>query len=195
MRLITAAELPLPRSDRQRCLVHKMQNIERKVPEDRWPGFKEHVRACYQAPSIELARHLKDEVVQRYGNELPSAVERFLEDFGACIVHLKYPLGHRRTIRTTNLLERLLELDRRRTKVLPHAFGERALLKLMYGATIRASSRWRGIRVTAFDHAQLEAIRKERDAAFAECQRTPATNDNRTINRSPRRRISSKAGT
>jgi transposase-like protein len=47
------------------------------------------------------------------------------------------------SIRTTNLLERLFGEERRRTKVIPHAFGERAVLKLMYAALIRAAERWR----------------------------------------------------
>jgi transposase-like protein len=50
------------------------------------------------------------------------------------------PLGHRWAIRTTNLLERLFGEERRRTKVIPHAFGERAVLKLMYAALIRAAN-------------------------------------------------------
>ena len=185
--LIAAVDKTFPRTDRQRCLVHRMRNLERKVPEDRWAEFKEHVRACYQAPSVEMARRMKEEVIERYEKALPSAVRCFLEDFEACIVHLKYPLGHRRSIRTTNLLERLFEEDRRRTKVLPHAFGERPMMKLMYAAVIRASSRWRGIKITAFDRAQLEAVRKERDEAFAE--------RHRPINRSPRSRVSSKTVT
>ena len=193
--LIAAVEASFPRADRQRCLAHKVRNIEKKVPEDRWPELEAHVRACYQAPSREVARQLKEEVIKRYAKELPSGVERFVEDFEACIVHLKYPLGHRRTIRTTNLLERLFEEDRRRTKVLPHAFGERAMLKLMYAATIRASSRWRRIKVTAFDRAQLEAIRKEQDQSFAARHRTAVTSRSERTNRSTRHRISSNTGT
>lgn len=185
--LLAAVEEAFPRSDRQRCQVHKLRNIERKVPEDKWPEFKEHVKACYQAPSVEVARSLRGEVVTRYEKELPSAVQRFLDDFEACIVHLRYPLGHRKAIRTTNLLERLFGEERRRTKVIPHAFGERPLLKMMYAATIRASSRWRGLKMTHFDRRQLEAIRKEQDEAFSK--------KHVETNRVGTRRISSKTGT
>jgi hypothetical protein len=38
---------------------------------------------------------------------------------------------------------------RRRTKVIPHAFGELAVLKLVYAALIRAAEHWRGIRITS----------------------------------------------
>jgi putative transposase len=42
-------------------------------------------------------------------------------------------LTHRRAIRTTNLLERLFVEERRRLKIIPNAFGERAVLKLSVG--------------------------------------------------------------
>ena len=183
--LVAASEEAFPRAQRQRCLVHKMRNLEKKVPEDQWPTFKDHARACYQAPSMEVARLLKDQLLQRYGKSLPSAVACLVDDFEACIAHLRFPLNHRRTIRTTNLLERLFGEERRRTKVIPHAFGEKPLLKLMYAAVIRTSQRWRGIRVTAFDRQQLEAIRQELHEAFDQ-QHQPAI-------RPPR--ISSKTGT
>jgi putative transposase len=79
------------------------------------------------------------------------------DDFEVCIAHLRFPLGHRRVIRTTNLLERLFGEARRRTKVIPHAFGERAVLKLVYAGLIRATERWRGIRITVFEQRQLKA--------------------------------------
>ena len=55
----------------------------------------------------------------------------FMDDFEACIAHLRFPVTHRRAIRTTNLLERLFVEERRRLKIIPNAFGERAVLKLI----------------------------------------------------------------
>ena len=164
--MIRCVEECLPRTVRGRCLVHKKRNLARKVPEDQWEPFKEYVNACYQAPSLEVARMLKEEVIRRYEKDLPSAIQCFLDDFEACIAHLRFPLNHRKTIRTTNLLERLLEEERRRTKVIPHAFGERPLVKVMYAAVIRASEKWRGIRMTSFERRQLQAIREELDKEF-----------------------------
>jgi putative transposase len=165
--IIRASEECLPRTVRQRCLVHKMRNLESKVPENLWPEFKARAAACYQAASPALARLLKDDIVATYGRDLPSAVACLEDDFEACIAHLSCPLGHRRAIRTTNLLERLFGEERRRTKVIPHAFGERAILKLMYAALIRAAERWRGIRIGEFERRQLRAIRDELNKDFA----------------------------
>src|SRR5246127_929734 len=117
--IIRAIEECLPRSIRQRCLAHKMRNLQSKVPEDVWPEFKARAAAAYQAASPALARLLRADIAATYARDLPSAVACLDDDFEACIAHLRFPLGHRREIRTTNLLERLFGEQRRRTKVIP----------------------------------------------------------------------------
>ena len=78
--------------------------------------------------------------------------------------HLRFPIAHRKVIRTANLLERLFVEERRRTKIIPNFFhGERPVLKLMYAALIRGAERWRGIHMTVFESRQLEVIRQELD--------------------------------
>lgn len=143
-----------------------MRNIASKVPEHLRGEFQERVRASYQAPSREIARMLRVGVVADYERELSSAVRCFEDDFEACIAHLRFPINHRKAIRTTNLLERLFGEERRRTKVIPNAFGERPVLKLMYAALIRASERWRGVKMSEFETRQLANIRQEMDGAF-----------------------------
>jgi hypothetical protein len=44
--------------------------------------------------------------------------------------------------------------------VIPHAFGERPVLKLMYAALIRASESWKTIVITEFERRQLEGLRE-----------------------------------
>jgi transposase-like protein len=166
--LIRAIEECFPRAARQRCLVHKMRNLQCKVPEAIWPEFKARAYACYQAASPALARMLRDDVVATYADELPSAIACLDDDFEACIAHLAFPVNHRRTIRSTNLLERLFVEERRRTKTIPHAFGERAVLKLMYAALIRGSRGWCRLRITEFERRQVQALRAELDRAHAE---------------------------
>ena len=151
----------------------KMRNLQSKVPDAVWPEFKARAAACYQAASPALARLLRDDIATTYETELPSAVACLDDDFEACIAHLRFLLGHRRAIRTTNLLERLFGEARRRTKVIPHVFGERAVLKLIYAALIRAAERWRGIKITEFEQRQLKAIREEINQDFT-ARNTPA---------------------
>ncbi len=66
----------------------------------------------------------------------------------------------------TNLLERLFLEERPRLKIIPNAFGEKTVLKLMFAALIRAAERWRNIRVTEFERRQMHAIRRQLDEAY-----------------------------
>jgi transposase-like protein len=178
--LICAIDECFPRSLRQRCLAHKLRNLQSKVPEDQWPEFKTRAVACYQAASPALARLLRHDIAATYGAALPPALACLQDDFEACIAHLRFPLAHRRAIRTTNLLERLFGEERRRTKVIPHAFREHAVLKLMYTALIRAGERWRGLRMTELERRQLASIRNELERAHAE-RTAPVVNANVTV--------------
>ena len=164
--IVKAIETCFPRSARQRCLAHRLRNLAVKVPEDLWPEFKARVTAAYQAPSRAIARDLAAGVLADYEAELPSATACFEDDFEACIAHLRMPITHRRAIRTTNLLERLFVEERRRLKIIPNAFGEKAVLKLMFGAMIRAAERWRAIRVSELKRRQMHAVREELDREY-----------------------------
>jgi putative transposase len=171
--IIRAIEECFPRSARQRCLAHRMRNLAVKVPTDLWPEFKARVAACYQAPSRAIARELANGIRADYAATLPSAVSCFEDDLEACISHLRLPVTHRRATRTTNLLERLFAEERRRLKIIPNGFGEKPVLKLMFGALIRAAERWRGLRFTEFELRQIAAVRKELGAEY-EAKLTPS---------------------
>ena len=159
--IIKAIEVCFPRAARQRCLAHRMRNLAAKVPEDVWPDFKARVQVAYQAPSRAIARELAAGLVADYGRQQERGIACFMDDFEACIAHLRFPVTHRRAIRTTNLLERLFVEERRRLKIIPNAFGERAVLKLMFGALIRAAERWRSVKITEFERRQMAAARHD----------------------------------
>ncbi len=57
--IIKAVESCFPRSERQRCLAHRMRNLAVKVPEDIWPEFKARVKY------IEPVHHLPHQVAHR----------------------------------------------------------------------------------------------------------------------------------
>ena len=156
--LIRAVTEVFPRSLRQRCLTHQLRNLEGQVPGEFWREVKAYALAAYQASSPTLAQIARDEFVQRFGQTWPAATACFEDDFEACIAQLKLPIAHRPAIRTTHLRERLFGEERRRSKVIPHAFGERPVLKLMYAALIRASPSWRRILIQEFEQKQIEEL-------------------------------------
>ena len=80
-----------------------------------------------------------------------------------------YRADRRRTcapINTTNLLEHLFVEERRRLKIIPNAFGKKPVLKLMFGAMIRAAERWRAIRISELERRQMRAVREKLDKEY-----------------------------
>ena len=67
---------------------------------------------------------------------------------------------------STRREERLFLEERRRLKIIPNAFGEKAVLKLMFAAMTRAAERWRSIRITAFERRQMDALHKDLDQDY-----------------------------
>jgi hypothetical protein len=101
--------------------------------------------------SIVLARLLRDDIRATYGRDLQSAAACLEDDFEACIAHLRFRWDTAGRSAPPISWSGCFGEERRRTKVIPHAFGERAVLKLMYAALIRAAEHWRGIRITEFE--------------------------------------------
>jgi putative transposase len=75
--------------------------------------------------------------------------------------------------------------ERRRLKIIPNGFGEKPVLKLMFGALVRAADRCRGLRFTEFELRQLAAVHQDLDREY-EAAITPPT-------RSSQQRFSSKS--
>ncbi len=64
-------------------------------------------------------------------------------------------------MRTTNLIERSFEEERRRTKTIPGFFDEHSALKLVFGALTRATARWQRLRITDLEQHQITHLRQQ----------------------------------
>jgi len=72
---------------------------------------------------------------------------------------LKLLLRHRKSVRTTNLVERSFVEERRRRKVIGGFFTEKAGLKIVFSVLIRASRRWNKIPMSERELAQIQELR------------------------------------
>jgi putative transposase len=157
--LIGAITRYFPKADRQRCIAHKLRNIYQKLPRDSAQLILGEFKAVYYAPDRTTADALASAVIHKYASVYPAAVKCFSEDLEACLSHLKFPEGHRRYIRTTNMLERTFEEQKRRTKILPQHQHERGAVGLVFGVLVRASQRWLRVSMSPLELVQLKALR------------------------------------
>jgi putative transposase len=157
--LIQAFEQVFPRTLRQRCLVHKKNNILNKVPSEAHSEVKFNLNSVYFAADEASARKQAEYFKNKFGRLYPSAVQCFEDDFDACIQHLKCPARHRRFISSTNLLERSFGEQKRRSKVIPRFFDEKSGLKLAFASLMRASQGWRKLSISFDDNIKLMELR------------------------------------
>lgn len=159
--LVKAVKRVWPRTYRQRCLAHKMRNIVAKLPRLMQAKMKDWVAQVFQAPSYAAALKRGRDLIAKFTDRYPAAIECLERDLEECIIYLRFPEAHHRRIRTTNRLERLNGESRRRTKVIPRFPTERSCLTLLYASLMAASQLWRGIPMTAAMLRQLAQLRAE----------------------------------
>jgi putative transposase len=132
--LTSAIEEIWPRADRQHCAVHRLRNLQAKLPKSE----HDRVRLAYwsalnQATGVNDGKLRLQVLISDLEHSGYQAAARCLaEDLDALVVHLRYPLGHRNRWRSTNLLERSLGEVRRRTKVIGRFPGETSCLTLVW---------------------------------------------------------------
>jgi transposase-like protein len=158
--LIKAIEQCWPASDRQRCCVHRARNLYAKLPD------RERVKHAYwQAlddaiSETDAKRRLQALVDDLDKGGFTAAARCLADDLDALVVHLRYPVRHRRRWSSTNLLERSLGEVKRRTKVMGRFPGETSCLTLVWAVLdLLITHQTNGIHFTALDRQRLKRIR------------------------------------
>ena len=162
--LVKAIEAMWPEAERIRCWFHKMKNILDKVPDDQRETIKRLLYDVRDAPDHETGAKRAQSFIEEYRGKLPSAAACLENDLEASLNHLKLPTLHHKSIRTTNLVERGFEEERRRSKVIPKFRTEKECLKLVFATLWRASQRWLKVKFTEIERRQLEAYIRVRQA-------------------------------
>jgi len=160
----------------QRCQVHAARNALGKVGRKHQRAISADVRAVFNGPSLDWARELKREVVERWARTHPHVaewLETALEDGLACFA---FPESHRRRIRSTDGLERFNQELKRRTRVVRIFPNTAACLRLVTALCIEQSEEWlagrvyldiRKLDVTKADQAPLDTKESEEVKSIA----------------------------
>jgi len=143
----------------QRCQVHKMRNILSKLPKDIHTKMKRLIHSAFYARDYSEGLRIARDIIARFEDEFPSAMECLAESLEDVLCVLKFPATHRKSIRSTNLLERLLGESKRRTKVSPRFPTEKSCLSLVYAVLIDVSAHWHGLKMTPKIEEDLAVLR------------------------------------
>ena len=166
--IISACELGLPQSLRQRCLIHRARNILAKVPTHAEAKVKANYCAIFEGIEEEAGSAPKAETWQRaelfatkWCPLFPSTVECPENDFEHLITYLRFPKEHWKRIRHSNFIERTFGDTRGRAKVIGSLPGEQNCLSLVWAVLDRASKGWQGVKTVPTAVRYLRNLRQE----------------------------------
>lgn len=137
----------------QRCQFHLMRNALEHVPK---PELKREVmdelRATFDAADLAAAHEQLQRMVRKYEKQAPRLAAWLEANVPESLSVFALPPGHRKRLRTTNMLERLNREIKRRTRVATLFPNEGSLLRLVTGVLMELSEEWEtGKRYVTFE--------------------------------------------
>lgn len=107
-----------PKADVQRCVVHKVRNSLAKVRNKDSKELAEDMKLIYESTTLENAENALNDFVDKWKSKYPRVTNSWLEDKNELLAFFKYPSSIRKSIYTTNWIERTNKEIRKRTKKL-----------------------------------------------------------------------------
>ena len=127
----------------QRCQFHLQQNAGQYVPKrSTRMEVAADIRAMFNATDRRTAEDMLQAAIQKYAVSAPKLSAWMEENLAEGFTVFSFPLEHRRSIRTTNSLERINREVRRRTRVVGIFPNEASCLRLISALLMEISEEW-----------------------------------------------------
>ena len=139
----------------QRCQTHFMHNVLALVTRRDRKALWQALRSVFDAATLEHAKTRLSEVVAEWRPRYPDLADKLEAETEDTLACFQFPAGHRVRIRTTNMMERLNEELRRRSRVISIFPNAAACLRLMTALAQEQAAEW-AAQVTYLDMAELE---------------------------------------
>lgn len=102
----------------QRCQTHFSRNVLDVCPPKLQPMLKERLRSLYDAPVVDIARTILNDIIDDYEEAAPKIINTLEEGFDDITAVLSLPIKYRKRLRTSNCIERLNQEIRPRERVI-----------------------------------------------------------------------------
>jgi putative transposase len=127
----------------QRCHFHLQQNAGAHVPKQAMRvEVAADIRSMFNAPDRKTAEAFLQQAIQKYALSAPQLSAWLEENLSEGFTFFNFPLEHRKSIRTTNSLERVNKEIRRRTRVVGVFPNEASCLRLISALLMEISEEW-----------------------------------------------------
>jgi len=140
----------------QRCQVHFLRNVLAHVSKKDRPWVVERLRAITNAPTLDVARTALRQATSALGARYPKVAALLDEHGEEMLAVYQLPPSHRKRMRSTNMLERLNQELKRRTRVVRIFPDEPSCLRLITALAIETSEEWQDRRYLDLRRAAAE---------------------------------------
>jgi transposase-like protein len=116
--LLKAQQEVFTNTPHQRCICHFMRNVLSHVPSKEKSSLADYLKQIFNSPTREMASTVAKMIAQKYQPSYPKVSQMLAEELEFTLTYLDYSKHHRRKIRTTNLIEGVINKDlKQRSKV------------------------------------------------------------------------------
>jgi putative transposase len=136
--MLNALAVKFSTTPRQRCVLHKLDNILSYVPASHRESVEAELKPIFYQASREKAEQLAVAFREKFRSIYPTAIECMERDWDACLTFYAFPKAHWKTIRTNNVIERLFGEVKKRSHKMAAAFRNEDSCLLMFYAVIRS---------------------------------------------------------
>jgi len=127
----------------QRCQCHLQRNAVKYIPMvSMRDQVAEDLRDVFNSKDITCAEERLQKCIEKYSKSAPQLAKWIEENVPEGLAVFAFPAKHRKRMRTTNMLERLHEEIKRRTRVARLFPNEASLLRLVSAVEMEISEDW-----------------------------------------------------
>ena len=137
-----AIESAYPETEIGKCILHQIRNSTRYVSYKDVKAFTTDLKKIYRATTEKAALAALDSFEEIWGSKYPLSIKSWRANWAELATYFKYPGELRKIIYTTNSAESFHRQLRKVTKSKSIFPNDKALIKMLYLATMDASEKW-----------------------------------------------------
>ena len=131
-----------PRADFQLCTIHASRNFESHVRVQDRNEIDSDLKGIFLSRSREEALNQFTEFKNRWSKRYPRPVYNMEKNLSILLKYYDYPESTRRSIHSTNLIERMNKEIRRRIKIIDSLPSEESAMKIIYLRLAEINEKW-----------------------------------------------------
>ena len=131
-----------PRADFQLCTIHASRNFESHVKVQDRNEIDSDLKVIFLSRTREDALNQFTEFKSKWSSKYPRPVYNMEKNLGILLKYYDYPEPIRRSIHSSNLIERMNKEIRRRIKIIDSLPTEESAMKIIYLRVAEINEKW-----------------------------------------------------